>query len=145
VVAPADSKGRPAGPGGKGVSVARAIAGADGSLTRLPAEAPKDLPGAIHLASYESYLVMNQPVPTKPGQPEKRRFLQLRAFQDARVGATVHNIELEPGGRWFTPLGVEPGVKAPDGLEYLQCCIGEGAAATLGEDAGKPRLAVGDT
>ncbi len=141
----ADQKGRPIGPGGKGVGVARAIAGPDGALTRLPIDAPKDLPSAIHLASYESYLVMNQPVPTKPGEPERRRFLQLRAFQNARVGSTVHNIELEPGGRWFSSIGVEEGAKAPDGLEYLQCCIGEGAAATLGEDVGKKRLAAGDS
>jgi putative ABC transport system permease protein len=141
----ADAKGRPIGPGGKGVSVGRAMPNADGSLTRLPPEAPKDLAGALPLASYESYLVMNQPVPTKPGEAPKRRFLQLRAFQDVRVGAVVHNIDLEPGGRWFTANGVEPGEKAPDGIEYLQCCIGEGAASTLGEDAGKKRLTVGDT
>jgi ABC-type lipoprotein release transport system permease subunit len=88
---------------------------------------------------------MNQSVAAKPGEPEKRRFLQLRAFQDARIGAAVHKIDLAPGGKWFTPNSVEPGGKAPDGLEYLQCCLGEGAAETLGEDAGKPRLAVGDT
>ena len=140
----ADEKGRPIG-GGKGVGVARATAGADGQLTRLPADAPRDSPGAIYLASYESYIVMNQAVVTKPGEPARRRFLQMRAVLDVRVGATVHNIDLEPGGRWFSGAGVEPNLKAPDGLEYLQCCIGEGAASTLGEDAGKPRLAVGDT
>jgi ABC-type lipoprotein release transport system permease subunit len=139
-----DARGRPIGPGGEGVGIARAVPNADGSLSRLPADAPKDLPGAKPLASYESYLVMNQPVPVKPGEPEKRRFLQLRAFQEAQVGAMVHNIELEPGGRWFTAIGVEPGAKAPDGLEYLQCCLGQSAAATLGEDAGKPRLVPGD-
>jgi hypothetical protein len=88
---------------------------------------------------------MNQAVVTKPGEPARRRFVQLRAFQDVRLGGAVHNIELEPGGAWFSGAGVEPGSKGPDGREYLQCCLGEGAAATLGEDAGKPRLAVGDT
>lgn len=140
-----DSKGRPVGPGGKGVNLGRAVFNPDGSFTRLPADAPKDLSGATHLASYESYLVLNQPVPTKPGEPAKRRFLQLRAFLNVQVGSAVHNITLEPGGRWFTPNSVEAGAKGPDGLEYLQCCIGEGAAATLGEDAGKKRLVVGDT
>ncbi len=140
-----DQKGRPVGPGGRGVNVGRATVNADGSLARLPADAPKDLPGAVYLSSYESYLVLNQPVPDKPGRAPTRRFLQLRAFLDVRVGAAVHNIDLEPGGRWFTSNAVEPGGKSPDGLEYLQCCIGEGAAATLGEDAKKPRLAVGDT
>lgn len=145
VTVAADQNGKPLGPGGKGVGVARALRNPDGSLSRLPADAPKDLPGAVHLASYESYIVMNQAVPTKPNEPPKRRFLQTRAFQDPRVGATVHNIELEPGGRWFTSNSVEPGGKAPDGLEYLQCCVGEGAGGLLAEDVGKGRLAVGDT
>ena len=105
----------------------------------------KDQPGAVYLASFESYLVMNQPVPTKPGEAQRRRFLQLRAHLDVRVSAAVHNIELEPGGNWFSTNAVDTGAAAPDGLKYLQCTIGEGAAATLGEDAGKKRLAVGDT
>jgi ABC-type lipoprotein release transport system permease subunit len=141
----ADSKGRPIGPGGKGVNVGRVTPNADGSYARVPADAPKDLPDARYLASYESYLVLNQQVATKPGEPQKRRFVQLRAFLDPGIGGAVHNITLDPGGRWFTPNAVEPGDKAPDGLQYLQCCIGEGAAATLGEDAGKPRLVLGDT
>jgi len=141
----ADSKGRPIGPGGKGVSIARAARNADGTLARLPADTPRDYPNAVSLASYESYLVLNQQVPTKPGEAAKRRFVQLRAFFDVKIGSLVHNIDLEPGGRWFTPNSVEPDGKAPDGLQYLQCCVGEGAAATLGEDAGKKRLAPGDT
>jgi hypothetical protein len=136
-----DQKGRPIGP----VGVARGVIGPDDRVARLPADAPKDKPGAVFLASYESYLVMNQQVPTKPGEAQKRRFLQLRAFQDVRIGGDVHKIELEPGGKWFSPSGADPGAKAPDGRPYLQCCVGEGAAATLGEDAGKARLAVGDT
>ena len=38
-----------------------------------------------------------------------------------------------------------PARRRRTGCTYLQCAIGEGAAATLGEDAGKKRLAVGDT
>ncbi|MDY3553850.1 ABC transporter permease [Gemmata sp. JC717] len=140
----ADEKGRPIG-GGKGVGVARGTFGPSGAFDRLPADAPRDLPGATYLHSYESYIVMNQAIPPKPGETPKRRFVQLRAFQDVRLGGAVHNIDLEPGGQWVSGTGVEPGSKAPDGREYLQCCIGEGAAATLGEDAGKARLAVGDT
>ncbi|HEY1191540.1 MAG TPA: ABC transporter permease [Gemmata sp.] len=139
-----DEKGRPIG-GKQGVSVARGTFGPDGKLTRLPEDAPKDYPGAVYFASYESYIVMNQAVPAKPGETPKRRFIQMRAFQDVRIASAVHNIDLEPGGKWFSGAGVEPGSKAPDGLEYLHCCIGEGAAATLGEDAGKARLAAGDT
>jgi ABC-type antimicrobial peptide transport system permease subunit len=141
----ADQNGKPLGPGGRGVGVARAARNADGSLSRLPADTPVDKPGAIPLASFESYIVMNQAVPTRPNEPPKRRFLQMRAFQDPRVGATVHNIELEPGGKWFTSNSVEAGEKGPDGLEYLQCCVGEGASGLLAEDIGKTHLAVGDT
>jgi len=89
--------------------------------------------------------VMNQPVPQKEGEAPRRRFLQLRAFQDVRIGAAVHNIELEPGGQWFSANSADAGAKAPDGRPYLQCTVGEGAAGTLGEDVGKKRLAVGDT
>jgi ABC-type lipoprotein release transport system permease subunit len=141
----ADANGKPLGQGGKGVGVARVTRNPDGTLSRLPADAPKDLPGAIYLASYESYIVLNQAVATKPGEPAKRRFLQLRAFLDAQVGATVHGIDLEPGGKWFTSNSVQAGEKAPDGREYLQCCIGEGAAGTLAEDVGRKSLAIGDT
>lgn len=140
----ADANGKPVGAPGKGASVAR-VTKAGGALVRVPPGAPRDLQGAEYLASYESYLVLNQAVPTKPGEPEKRRFLQMRAFAEADFGALVHNIDLEPGGRWFTPNAVEPGAKAPDGLEYVQCCVGEGAAGTLAEDLGKTQLAVGDT
>jgi putative ABC transport system permease protein len=137
----ADAQGRPIEP----VGVARVVAGPDGRITRLPADAPQDYPGAKPLASLESYLVMNQPVPTKPGEAQRRRFLQLRGHDDVRLSAAVHNIDLEPGGRWFSASSVEAGSKAPDNLPYLECAIGEGAASTLGEDAGKKRLAAGDT
>lgn len=136
-----DREGRPLGP----VGVARGVIGPDGRITRLPPDAPQDQPSAVYLASLESYLVMNQPVPTKPGEAQRRRFLQLRAHFDVRISAAVHNIDLEPGGNWFSATAVDTGAPAPDGLKYLQCTIGEGAAATLGEDVGKKRLAVGDT
>jgi putative ABC transport system permease protein len=140
----ADSSGKPVGAPGKGVGVAR-VTKSGTAVTRLPADAPKDLPNAEPLASYESYLVLNQAVPTKPGEQPRRRFVQMRAFLDPVIGSAVHDIGLEPGGRWFTPNAVEPGAKAPDGREYLQCCVGEGAAAALAEGTDSKRLAVGDT
>src|SRR5262249_24220687 len=63
VVITGDQKGRPIGP----VGIARGVIGPDDRVVRLPADAPKDKAGAVFLASYESYLVMNQQVPTKPG------------------------------------------------------------------------------
>jgi hypothetical protein len=137
-VAKEDEKGRPMKP----VGVARGVVGPDGRITRLPAGAPKQAPGAVFLASTETYLVMNQPVPVHEGEKPRRRFVQVRALGSAPVAAAVHNMELKPGGRWFIETGVERG---PDGKTYLQAVIGDGAATTLGPDLGKPKLGVGDT
>ena len=134
----ADERGQPLP---KPVRVARGVVSPDGRLAPLPADAPKSVPGAVYLSSSESYMVVNQPVPVKEGEKPRRRFLQVRALKSAPVAAAVHNMDLHPGGHWFTDTGVEPG---PGGKPYLQAVIGEGAASTLGEDVGKPRLAAGD-
>jgi ABC-type antimicrobial peptide transport system permease subunit len=86
-------------------------------------------------------MVMNQPVPVKPGEAPRRRLLQVRAVQDCRIAGAVHNIDLYPGGKWFPSNSVE----VRNGKTYLACCIGEGAAGTLGADIGKRRLEPGDT
>lgn len=138
VVATEDEKGRVIKP----VGVARGVVGPDGRMARLPADAPKQVPGAVALASTETYLVMNQAVPTRAGEPSRRRFVQVRALVSAPVAAAVHNMDLKPGGRWFNDKGVELG---PDGKTYIQAVIGDGAAATLGPDVGKVKLDVGDT
>lgn len=118
------------------------LVGADGKVQLLPPDAPAAIKEkAPHLASFETYMVMNQEVPTRPGEPKRRRFLQVRAMENVHVAAAVHNIELYPGGEWFNKRSVvEQG-----GKTYLACVIGEGAASTLGPDLGKPRLEVGDT
>ena len=144
-----DDKNRPL-PNPKGVGVqqvtpgpdGRPLVGADGKVVPLPADAPEQLKHkAPYLASYEAYLVMNQPVPTHPGEPQRRRFLQIRALKDVHLAAGVHNIDLYPGGHWFNDQSVEE----RDGKTYLACTIGEGVASTLGPDLGKSRLEVGDT
>jgi hypothetical protein len=118
------------------------LVGPDGKVVPLPPDAPPAVREmAPYLASYETYLVMNQAIPTKPGEAQRRRFLQVRALKDVHLAAAVHNIELHPGGAWFNPQSV---VQA-DGKTYLACTIGEGAAVTLGGDVGKARLGVGDT
>lgn len=134
----ADERGRALS---RPVRVARGVIGPDGKITPLPADAPETTPGAVYLASSESYMVMNQPVPVKEGEKPRRRFLQVRAMKSAPVASAVHNMELYPGGHWFTDVGVETG---PGGKTYLQAVLGEGAASTLGEDVGKARLQVGD-
>ncbi|MCI0704243.1 MAG: ABC transporter permease, partial [Planctomycetia bacterium] len=130
-----------AGPGGSKITVARAVPGPGGELTPIPADAPKDTPNAVYLASLEAYMVMNQPVPVKPGETPRRRFLQVRALKDPHVAAAVHNMQLEPGGKWFAANGVHQ----ESGGKYLPCVIGTGVASKLGEDVGKAKLEPGDT
>lgn len=86
------------------------------------------------LANKETFYSVNQPVPNS----NRRRFVQLRTHENAGVAAAVHNVELQPGGKWFGTSGV-------DEQSRIQCVLGEGMATTLGGDAGKSRLTVGDT
>jgi putative ABC transport system permease protein len=88
------------------------------------------------LAAKETYYSVNQPVPNT--DPPRRRFVQLRTHEDAEVSAAVHQVELLPGGKWFSEVGV-------DQQSRIECVLGEGIATTLGGDAGKKRLTVGDT
>jgi hypothetical protein len=138
VVVTEDERGRPIAP----VGVARGVIGPDGRVVEVPAGTPteKEPPGTVRLASYETYLVMNQPVPVAEGEPAKRRFLQVRALKSPAIAAAVHNIELRPGGRWFAEDGINQ-----DDPKLIPCVLGEGAAGTLGPDAGKSRLGPGDT
>ncbi|HVL14994.1 MAG TPA: FtsX-like permease family protein [Gemmata sp.] len=106
----------------------------------------------VPLASPELYMSVNQPIPTKPGALKRRRFLSVRALDDPLVAAEVHKVGLQPGGRWFSPNGVEvreTGETGPDGKPvrraHVQVVLGAGAASTLGADVGKDRLEVGDT
>jgi ABC-type lipoprotein release transport system permease subunit len=97
----------------------------------------QDINGTLrYLASKETYYVINQPVPNT--NPPRRRFVQVRTLEDPDIAAIVHNIRLDPGGRWFRSSGV-------DDQSRIECVLGEGVATTLGADAGKPRLEVGDT
>ncbi|MEO2089090.1 MAG: ABC transporter permease, partial [Gemmataceae bacterium] len=106
------------------------------------------------LASRETYYNINQQVPLRPGEWEKhleshpreagrrpeplrRRFVQVRSIEDPEVAAAVHDVDLYPGGRWFSGSGV-------DAQSRIECVLGEGVAGVLGEDAGKRRLEPGD-
>ena len=90
---------------------------------------------SVVLASKETFYTINMPVPNT--EPLRRRFVQLRTLDDADIAARVHNIELLPGGRWFSPVGVASGTR-------IECVLGDGIAGTLGEDSGKKKLAVND-
>lgn len=86
-----------------------------------------------YLAVAETYYVVNQPIANT--DPPRRRFVQLRTHHEPSISQIVHNVELYPGGRWFSGTSAIP----------IECVLGEGIARTLGEDAGKATLAVGDT
>jgi hypothetical protein len=94
------------------------------------------------LISKEIYFTVNQAIPSPNGGVPRRRFLAMRAMDDAKLSGEVHNVKLYPGGEWFGRAGVQAG---PGGKQYIQTVIGEGVASILGEDYGKARLGVGDT
>jgi ABC-type antimicrobial peptide transport system permease subunit len=110
------------------------------------------------MASRETFLVVNQPTPDPAGGRPKRRFLQLRGIEDPQLTAGVHNLELLPGGSWFSEAGVQeaPGASGGEGTAapLVQAVLGEGVAQELARGrSGKElaaaknhsRLDIGDT
>lgn len=86
------------------------------------------------LVSRETYIVVNQPIDDAAAGRPKRRFLQLRGIQDAKLAADVHRIKLFEGGEWFSDAGVRevPGdSKSPALIEVV---LGEGIAREMGKD-----------
>src|SRR5262249_33390782 len=97
----------------------------------------------------EVYIVVNQPIPSEEGSPNRRRFVQVRGIDDALISAKVHDLELLPPGRWFSEAGVQEiaGDKSGKGggEQAIQVVLGEGVARILGQDKNKERLDIGDT
>lgn len=90
----------------------------------------------VYMSSRETYCVVNQVI---PGSENRRRFVQLRIVVDVEVSAAVHNLRLlDQNHEWFSDVGV-------DQLGRVQCVLGQGVAATLGEDLGKKSLEPGDS
>jgi putative ABC transport system permease protein len=113
----------------------------------------RDLPNVLRdesgrpLASWELYLVVNQPIPE--GSPVRksgrnRRFLQLRGIIDPALSTRVHGLNLHPGGSFFSPAAVRDD-PAGGTVKVIEVLLGEGIARELGADVGKASLAVGDT
>jgi hypothetical protein len=113
----------------------------------------RDPPNILHdeegrpLASWELYLVVNQPVPASSPlfqKGQRRRFIQLRGLDDPVLSTRVHGLQLHPGGSFYSSAGVrdDPG---GGGDKVIEALVGEGMARALGADVGKPSLAVGDT
>lgn len=107
------------------------------------------------LASRETYMIVNQPIPNAPPGRPKRRFVQLRGVEDPEITAQVHEVTLA-AGQWFSEagvreLGAETGAAA--GRTAIEAVLGEGLAIELAKDrparlrasSGARRLEVGDT
>jgi ABC-type lipoprotein release transport system permease subunit len=113
----------------------------------------RDAPNVLHdeadhpLASWELYLVVNQPVPEsspvfKGGR--HRRFLQVRGIDDSALSARVHGLDLHSGGTWLSESSIRDD-PAGGNDKLREALLGEGIARELGADVGKPTLAAGDT
>jgi len=101
----------------------------------------KDEAGNV-LVSWETYAVVNQPIPGAKKGERARRFLQVRGVVDPVVSGEVHNLPLHEGGAWFSEVQqVEVDGRSVDAI---QAVLGEGIARELGRDRGKASLAPGD-
>jgi putative ABC transport system permease protein len=91
------------------------------------------------LVSWETYVVVNQPIANAVKGGRMRRFLQVRGVQDPVLSGRVHNLPLHEGGAWFSEVQ-----DLPDGTKAIQAVLGEGMAREMGQDLHKPSLQPGD-
>jgi putative ABC transport system permease protein len=111
------------------------------------------------MASRETFLIVNQAIPNVRAGHPPRRFLQVRGIEDTQLSAYVHNMEVLPGGEWFSSAGVRampgrPGDDPSSAPTAIEAVLGEGAAREFGHDRtaeelrtakNRDRLDVGDT
>ncbi len=97
------------------------------------------------MASRETYLVVNQPMPHTSGGRPSRRFLQVRGLDDPVLSGRVHNLSLFPGGSWFSDAGARlvtaGGDSAQTERDAIEAVIGDGVARELGRDRTPQQLA----
>lgn len=97
------------------------------------------------VASREAFMVAIKLAPAEFGARPKLRYLQLRGIETPRLSAWIHDLELLPGGSWFSEAGVQE--SPPDketGLApapMIQAVLGEGVARELGRDRTPQQLA----
>jgi putative ABC transport system permease protein len=86
-------------------------------------------------ASRETYLLATQLLPKAGTQNFKRRFLQIRGFDDPELGAKVHGMSLLPGGEWFSKAGVRSSVPGDQASEsYIEVVLGDGVSRLMAGD-----------
>ncbi len=113
-------------------SFSNLIAGDLAEIENLP-QVQRDPQTGQPLASRETYLIVNQPLPHASPQGPQRRFLQTRGIENPLLAAKVHGIELLPGGSWFSEAGVQE-VPNSAGAPAVQAVLGEGVAHELAAD-----------
>jgi putative ABC transport system permease protein len=91
------------------------------------------------LVSWETYVVVNQPIANAVKGGRQRRFLQVRGIQDPVLSGRVHNLPLHEGGVWFSEVQ-----ELPDGTQAIQAVLGEGMAREMGKDRNKASLELND-
>lgn len=118
------------------------------------------------LSSREVYVFVNQPT-TGPDGRSKHRFLQIRGVEEPDVTAQVHDLQLLPGGHWFSAGGVQesgardegrgaseqidkssssgPSSLASGPSSLIEAVLGESIAQEFGADRGRESLQIGDT
>jgi ABC-type lipoprotein release transport system permease subunit len=87
------------------------------------------------LCSQEVYVGVSQPLDGERGW--RRRLMEFRGIEDPAITVRVRDVELLPGGAWFSPAGVCD-VHDKDGktISAIQAVLGEGAAREWGLSLG---------
>jgi len=71
--------------------------------------------------------------------------VQVRGVEDPEMAATIHELALHDGGRWFDKGAGVQAVPGKGDEQFVQAVLGEGIAREMGRDVGKPSLGIGDT
>jgi hypothetical protein len=108
----------------------------------------KDEKGS-YLAVKEVYVIVNHVLPHPEPGGRKRRFVQLRGISNPpEIAARVHDIELQPGGTWFSESGVRPITWSENGTarsgNAYEVVIGDGIARTFGQDKNQQAIGPGE-
>jgi cell division protein FtsX len=93
-------------------------------------------------ASKEVYVVVNHVLPGSREGSVQRRFVQLRGVSSPpEVPARVHDLQLQPGGRWFSESGVCAISSTEEAYEVV---IGDDLAVSLAADNHDEPIRPGD-
>ncbi len=78
-----------------------------GDVSDIANQAGVKVDGETKLASKETYMVVNQPLPNAAEGRPKRRFLQLRGIDDPQIAGVVHEVTIGEGAHGSPRLRFE--------------------------------------